>query len=84
VVTSRWASVAGADHQPSAVLVRFGREGEIVADLGLQGGSQHPPGTLTHNRIQVRRSSCVWVSVTTRSMRRSFLAGVARQRFQDL
>jgi phage protein D len=47
--------VAVADHQPPAVLVPLARMGgEIVVDLGFQGGGQHPLGALTHDRIQVQ------------------------------
>jgi hypothetical protein len=47
--------VAVADHQPPATLVPLGRVGgEIVVDLGLQCGGQHPPGALADDRIQVK------------------------------
>jgi phage protein D len=47
--------VAVADHQPPATLVLLGRMGgEIRVDLGFQGGGQHPPGALAHDRIQVQ------------------------------
>jgi len=47
--------VAVADHQPPAVLVALGCiGGEIVVDLGLQRGGQHPPGALPHDRIELQ------------------------------
>jgi hypothetical protein len=49
------AGMAVADHQPPATLVPLGGVGgEVVVDLGLQGGGQHPPGTLAHQLIQVQ------------------------------
>src|SRR5215204_6211834 len=49
------ASVAVAHHQPSALLIPLARGGgQVVVDLSLQGGSQHPPGTLTHDLVQVQ------------------------------
>ncbi len=32
-------------------LARVG--GQIVVDLGLQGGGQHPPSALAHDRVQI-------------------------------
>jgi hypothetical protein len=49
------AGVAIAYHQPSAAFIPLGgRGGEIVVDLGFQGGGQHPPGALAHDRVQVQ------------------------------
>jgi hypothetical protein len=49
------ARVAVAHHQPLAVLVPLGRaRSQIVVDLGFQPGGQHPPGTLTHQLVQVK------------------------------
>jgi len=43
-----------AHHQPVAVLVCLvGVRGDIAFDLGFQGGSQHPPGALAHQLVQV-------------------------------
>jgi hypothetical protein len=47
--------VAVADHQPPAMLVPLGRSGgQVSVDLGLQRGSQHPPGTLPGQLVQVQ------------------------------
>ena len=49
------AGVAVAHHQPPAALVPLGGiGGEIVVDLGFQGGGQHPPGALAHDLIEVQ------------------------------
>ena len=47
--------MAVADHQPPTTLVPLGgMRGEIVVDLGLQGGGQQPPGTLAYQLVQVQ------------------------------
>ena len=49
------AGVAVAHHQPPATLVTLaGVGGQVVVDLGLQGGGQHPPGALTGQLVQIR------------------------------
>ena len=49
------AGVAVAHHQPPAALIPLGGIcDQIVVNLGLQGGGQHPPGALAHDRIQVQ------------------------------
>jgi hypothetical protein len=48
------AGVAVADHQPSATLVTLGGVGgQVVVDLGLQGGGQHAPGALAGQLVQI-------------------------------
>ena len=49
------AGMAVADHQPPATLIpRGGVRGQVVVDLGLQGGGQHPPGALAYQLVQVQ------------------------------
>jgi hypothetical protein len=49
------AGVAVADHQPAAALVPLGHMGgEIAVHFGFQGGGEHPPGALAHDRVQVQ------------------------------
>jgi hypothetical protein len=49
------AGVAVAHHQPPATLVTLaGVGGQVVVDLGLQRGGQHPPGALTGQLVQIR------------------------------
>jgi hypothetical protein len=79
--------VAVADHQPSAVLVTLGRGGgEIGVDLSLQGGSQHPPGTLTHDRIQIQAQFVMRLGIGDYTKHVAFLPRrrSPRRRFQDL
>lgn len=50
--------VAVAHHQPAATLIALtGELGNIGVDLGLQRLGQHPPGTLTHELVDQRRTS---------------------------
>src|SRR5215217_2147630 len=74
------AGVAVADHQPPAALVPLGGEGgQGGVDLGLQGGGQHPPGTLTGQAVQVgvQLRLCGLVSDYTQHRGVTLLTGVA-------
>ena len=81
------ASMAVADHQPPATLVPLGQvRGEVIVDLGLQGGGQHPPGALAHDRIQVQAQLVMCLGVGDYTQHAAFLPRrrSPRRRFQDL
>ena len=81
------AGVAVAHHQPPATLVPLGRvRGEIRVDLGLQGGGQHPPGALAHDRVQVQAQLVLGLGIGDYTQHAAFLPRrrSPRRRFQDL
>jgi hypothetical protein len=81
------AGVAVADHQAPAVLVPLGRVGgQIVVDLGFQGGGQHPPGALAHDLVQVQAQLVVCSGAGDYTQHAAFLPRrrSPRRRFQDL
>jgi hypothetical protein len=81
------AGAAVAHHQPPAALIPLGGiGGEIVVDLGFQGGGQHPPGTLAHDRIQVQAQLVLRLGVGDYTQHAAFLPRrrSPRRRFQDL
>jgi hypothetical protein len=53
--------------------------GEIVVDLGLQGGGEHPPGTLAYQLVQVQAQLVLRLGVGGYTQHAAFLpAGVHR------
>jgi hypothetical protein len=79
--------VAVAHHQAPAALVPLGRVGgEVIVDLGFQGGGQHPPGALTHDLIQVDAQLVVRLGAGDYTQHAAFLPRrrSPRRRFQDL
>jgi hypothetical protein len=81
------AGIAVADHQPPATLVPLGGVGgEVVVDLGLQGGGQHPPGTLAYQLLQVQAQLVMGLGVGGYTQHAAFLPRrrSPRRRFQDL
>jgi hypothetical protein len=81
------AGMAVADHQPPATLVPLGGVGgEVVVDLGLQGGGQHPPGTLAYQLLQVQAQLVMGLGVGGYTQHAAFLPRrrSPRRRFQDL
>jgi hypothetical protein len=79
--------MAVADHQPPATLVTLGRVcGQVVVDLGFQGGSQHPLGTLTHQLVQIQAQLIIGLSVGDYTQHAALLPRrrSPRRRFQDL
>jgi hypothetical protein len=79
--------MAVAHHQPPAALIPLGGVGgQVVVDLGLQGGGQHPPGTLTHDRIQVHAQLVMGLGVGDDTQHAAFppRRRSPRRRFQDL
>ena len=79
--------MAVADHQPPATLVPLGgMRGEIVVDLGLQGGGQQPPGTLAYQLVQVQAQLVMGLGVGGYPQHAAFgpRRRSPRRRFQDL
>jgi hypothetical protein len=68
------AGMAVADHQPPATLVPLGQvRGQVVVDLGLQGGGQHPPGTLAYQLIKVQAQLVMRLGVGGYTQHAAFL-----------
>src|SRR5512133_433126 len=72
------AGMAVADHQPPATLIPLGGVGgEVSVDLGLQGGTQHPPSTLAYQLVQVQAQLVLRLGVGSYTQHAAFLpAGV--------
>jgi hypothetical protein len=74
------ARVAVAHHQPPASLVALGRVGgQIVVDLGLQGGGEHPPGAFAGQPVQVHPQLALHSLISDYTQHRgvTLLTGVA-------
>jgi hypothetical protein len=79
--------VAVAHHQPPATLVPLGgMRGQVVVDLGLQGGGQHPAGALAHDLVEVQARLVMGLGIGGYTQHAAFLPRrrSPRRRFQDL
>jgi hypothetical protein len=56
------------------MFVSLGRVGgEMVIDLGLQGGGQHPAGALAHDRIQIQAQLVMALGIGDYAQHAAFL-----------
>jgi hypothetical protein len=81
------AGVAVAHHQPAAVRIPLSGAGDqIVVDLGLQRGGQHPPGALASQPIQVQAQLVLRLGIGDYTQHAAFLPRrrSPRRRFQDM